>query len=101
VLARDVIKEVRLRDEGTNMIKFGLSFETPVRPGLLQLNSQFSCSPYPIATRQTFWVSASGGGGDGGDSSSCTYRTHELKQGKAGRPIFGLQKGIVMGAANA
>jgi hypothetical protein len=100
VLARDVIKEARLQDEGTNMTKFGLSFETPVRPGLLRLNSQLSFSPHPIMTKRTFRVAASEGG-DGVHSSSCTDLTHEMKPGEAGRPIFGLQKGSVMGAANA
>ena len=101
VLARDVIKEARLRDEGTNMIKFALSFETPVRPGLLRLNSQLSCSPHPIMTQRIFRVAASSEGGIGLHSSSCTCRTRELRRGEAGRPIFGLQKRTVMGAANA
>jgi hypothetical protein len=83
------------------MIKSGLSFETPVRPGLHRLISQFGCSPHSVMTKRTFRVSASSEGEAGVHSSSCTSRTHELKLGEAGRPIFGLTKGIVTGVANA
>lgn len=83
------------------MIKFGLSFETSVRPGLLRFKNQFSCSPHPIMAKRTFRVSAFSEDGDGVHFSSSTYRTHEPKPGEAGRSIVGLQEGIVMGAANA
>jgi len=100
-LARDVIKEPRLRDEVTNMITFGLGFETPVRPGLHRLISQFGCSPHPVMTKRTVRVSASGDAEDGVHSSSCTSCSHALKPDDAGRSIFGLKKGMVMGVANA
>ena len=101
VLARKVIKEPRLRDAGTNMLRFPLSFETPIRPELLRLNSLFNCSPHPLMTKRTFWVFASTEGGDDFHSSSCTYCTHELRKGEAGGFVSGCKTGIVMGAANA
>jgi len=83
------------------MIKFGLSFETPARPGLLRLNSQFSFSPPPITTTWTFRVSTYSEGGGRFHLPSSSYPRHELNQIEACRTIFGSQKGIVMGAANA
>ena len=100
VLARKVIMEPRLPDAGTNMIRFPLSFETPIRPELLRLNSLFNCSPHPLMTKRNFWVFASTEG-DGLHSSSCAYRTHELKQGEAGGLWSRSKEAIVIGAANA
>lgn len=76
------------------MIQFHSGFETPVRPGLLRLNSEFNCSPHPIMTREIFRVS-----GSALSPSSC--RAREFKKREVGRAVFGSPTGPAMGAANA
>jgi hypothetical protein len=92
--------EPRLRDAGTNMIKFHVSFETPARPGLLRLNSQFSFSTHPITTKRTFRVFGLGERREGIHSPAWAKRTHELKQTRAGCTIFRSPKAILMEAKN-
>jgi hypothetical protein len=79
------------------MMKFPVSFETSVRPGLLRLNSQFSCSPHPILMKRTFRVSAYG---EDVHSTFCKSRMHQLDHSEVSRAISGSQKEMVMGVGN-
>ncbi len=76
------------------MIKFQSGCKIPLSPGLLRLNSEFSCSAHPIMTRRIFRV-------PGSAVSPSSYRADELKEHEAGRAVFGSSIGRAMGAANA
>ncbi len=75
------------------MIKFHSGFETPVRPGLLRLNTEFSF-PHPIMASRVFGVS-------GCRILRCSYRASGLEENEAGRDAFGSPVGPAMGVANA
>ncbi|HEY5909504.1 MAG TPA: hypothetical protein VJA21_02750 [Verrucomicrobiae bacterium] len=74
-------------------IKFHSGFETPVRPGLLRLNSEFSF-PHPITASRDFRVC-------GCRITRCSYRAYELDEHEPVRAAFGSRTGLAMGVTCA
>ncbi len=74
-------------------MKFHSGFATPVRPGLLRLNSEFSF-PNSIIASRVFRVC-------GSRISRCQYREYELGENEAGRAAFRSRIGLGMGVTCA
>jgi hypothetical protein len=101
VLARKVIKEARLRNNGTIMTKFHVNCGIPARPGLFRVNSQFTSSPHPITTRLTFRVPCFV---DRPNAFLCPFSLNprnELKQNEARTGQVQASKGNGNGVGNA
>ncbi len=74
-------------------MKFHSGFETPVRPGLLRLNSEFSF-PDPIMASRDFRVC-------GPRISRCQDRAYEMEENEVGRAAFGSRTGLASGVTCA